>query len=181
MTASVFVGGDVNKTLWDRGACGYDTTVNGDYCDDGNTANHITWTVTDSGDPDVGSALLVNFGTNGANGVFFVGSAGGVDISEFEAEGKLVFDLNIPAATVAAGMVYKVDCFYPCGTGDQVLDLTGYEPGTWKTFEIPIADLKAAGLDLTKVNTGVVFFPTWGNQHGLFFQVANVRYEIPGK
>lgn len=178
--APVFVDGEVNKTLWDRGACGYDTTVNGDYCDDGNTSNHITWTVTDSGDPDVGSALLVNFSNSGANGVFFFGSAGGVDISEFEAEGKLLFDLNIPAATAAAGMVYKVDCFYPCGTGDQVLDLTGYEPGTWKTFEVSVSDLKSLGLDLTKVNAGIVLFPTWGNQQGLSFSVANVRYEVAG-
>jgi hypothetical protein len=176
----VFVVGEVHKTLWDRGACGSDTTVNGDYCDDGNTSNLITWTVTDSGDPAVGSALLVNFGTNGANGVFFFGSAGGVDISEFEAEGKLLFDLNIPAATAAAGMVYKVDCFYPCGTGDQVLDLTGYEPGTWKTFEVSVSDLKSLGLDLTKVNAGIVLFPTWGNQQGLSFSVANVRYEVAG-
>jgi hypothetical protein len=178
--APVFVDGEVNKTLWDRGACGYDTTVNGDYCDDGNTGNLITWTVTDSGDPDIGNALLVNFGTNGANGVFFFGSAGGVDISEFEAEGKLIFDLNIPAATVAAGMVYKVDCFYPCSTGDQPLDLTGYEPGTWKTFEVSVSDLKSLGLDLTKVNAGIVLFPTWGNQQGLSFSVANVRYEVAG-
>jgi len=178
--APVLVNGEVNKALWDRGACGYDTTVNGDYCDDGNTSNLITWTVTDSGDPDIGNALLVNFGTNGANGVFFFGSAGGVDISEFEAEGKLLFDLRIPAATVAAGMVYKVDCFYPCGTGDQVLDLTGYEPGTWKTFEVSVSDLKSLGLDLTKVNAGIVLFPTWGNQQGLSFEVANVRYEVAG-
>ena len=40
-----------------------------------------------------------------------------------------------PAATVASGMVYKVDCFYPCGTGDQQIDLSDYEADTWQTFE----------------------------------------------
>jgi hypothetical protein len=76
-------------------------------------------------------------------------------------------------------MVYKVDCFYPCGTGDQQLDLTGYEPGTWKTFEVSVADLKQMGVDLTRVNA-LVFFPTWGSQQGLSFGVANVRYEVVG-
>ena len=28
--------------LWDRGICGYDTLVNGDYCGDGNTTNLVT-------------------------------------------------------------------------------------------------------------------------------------------
>lgn len=173
----IFVNGVVGE-LWDRGACGYDTTVNGDYCGDGNTDNLITWSVNDSGNADIGSSMLVNYGTNGANGVFFYGSSTGVDISDYEAEGNLVFDLNIPASTVAAGMVWKVDCFYPCSTGDQVLDLTGYEAGTWKTFTFPVSDLKSMGLDLTRVNAGVVFFPTWGSQQGLSFEVANVRYEI---
>lgn len=178
--APIFVDGEING-LWDRGACGYDTIVNGDYCGDGNTSNLITWTVTDSGDADRGNALLVNFGTNGADGVFFFGSAGGVDLSEYEAEGKLVFDLRIPASTATAGMVYKVDCFFPCGTGDQALDLSDYEPGTWKTFEISVSDLKSLGLDLTKVNSGLVLFPTWGSQQGLSFEIANARYEVAGR
>ena len=178
--APIFVDGEING-LWDRGACGYDTIVNGDYCGDGNTSNLITWTVTDSGDADRGNALLVNFGTNGADGVFFFGSAGGVDLSEYEAEGKLVFDLRIPASTAAAGMVYKVDCFFPCGTGDQALDLSYYEPGAWKTFEISVSDLKSLGLDLTKVNAGLVLFPTWGSQQGLSFEIANASYEVAGR
>ena len=163
--------------LWDRGMCGYDTLVNGDYCGDGNTTNLITWTLTDSGDPDIGTALMVNFANSGADGVFFFGSAGGVDLSDFVADGKLLFDLRLPPETVAAGMVYKVDCFYPCGTGDQQIDLSNYEANTWASFEVPVAQLIGAGLDVTSVNAGLVLFPTWGNQQGLSFEVANVRYE----
>ena len=166
--------------LWDRGICGYDTLVNGDYCGDGNTTNLITWTVTDSGDPDIGAALNVNFANSGADGVLFIGSAGGVDLSDFVRGGKLLFDLRLPESTVASGMVYKVDCFYPCGTGDQQIDLSDYEANTWQTFEVPVAQLVGSGLDVTSVNAGIVLFPTWGNQQGLSFEVANVRYEAEG-
>ncbi|GIR69583.1 MAG: hypothetical protein CM15mP74_08340 [Halieaceae bacterium] len=33
--------------------------------------NLITWDVSDSGDPDIGMAMNVQFGNNGADGVFF--------------------------------------------------------------------------------------------------------------
>jgi beta-glucanase (GH16 family) len=177
----VFVDGEVGA-LWDKGICGSDSGGGFvDYCGDGNTNNLINWTITDSGDPDIGSAVSVNFGTNGADGVFFFGSAGGVDLSSLASAGKLKFDLNVPPATAAAGMVYKVDCFFPCSTGDQPLDLSGYTPGTWASFEFPLSELSAKGLDLTRVNAGLVLFPTFGDQQGYSFEVANVRYEVEGE
>ena len=166
--------------LWDRGICGYDTLVNGDYCGDGNTTNLVNWTLTDSGDPEIGTALMVNYANSGADGLMFFGSAGGVDLSDFVKGGKVIFDLRLPAATVASGMVYKVDCFYPCGTGDQQIDLSDYEADTWQTFEVPVAQLVGSGLDVTSVNAGLVLFPTWGDQQGLSFEVANIRYEAEG-
>ena len=78
-------------------------------------------------------------------------------------------------------MVYKVDCFYPCGTGDQQIDLSDYEADTWQTFEVPVAQLVGSGLDVTSVNAGLVLFPTWGDQQGLSFEVANIRYEAEGR
>jgi beta-glucanase (GH16 family) len=174
----VFTDGSTGP-LWDKGICGSDTgTGFADYCGDGNTDNHITWTVTGSGDPDLGNALTVNFAADGEDGVFFFGSGSGVDLSEFAAQGKLKFSLRMPSSTVAAGMIYKVDCFYPCGTGDQPLDLSSYAPDTWAEFEIPVSELAGKGLDLTSVNAGLVLFPTFGDQQGYTFDVANVRYEV---
>ena len=98
-------------------------------------------------------------------------------MSSFVGNGKLKFDLHLPPETAAAGMVFKVDCFYPCGTGDQPIDLTGYEPGTWQTFEYDVASLIGMGLNVSNVNAGLVLFPTWGDQQGYSFEVANVRYE----
>ena len=171
----VFTDGEV-APVWDRGACAYDTTVGGDYCEN-DSLNLITWDVSDSGDPDIGMAMNVNFGNNGADGVFFFAASAGVDLSTFVGNGKLKFDLRLPPETAAAGMVFKVDCFYPCGTGDQQIDLTGYEPGTWQTFEYDVASLIGMGLNVSNINAGLVLFPTWGNQQGYSFEVANVRYE----
>ena len=44
-----------------------------------------------------------------------------------------------------------------------------------------MAQLVGSGLDVTSVNAGIVLFPTWGNQQGLSFEVANVRYEGEGE
>jgi beta-glucanase (GH16 family) len=174
----VFIDGEVGP-LWDKGICGSDTgTGFTDYCGDGNTNNHITWTVTDSGDPDIGNALSVNFAADGEDGVFFFGSAGGVDLSDFTAGGKLKFDMRIPSSTVSTGMIWKVDCFFPCSTGDQVLDLSGYTADTWETFEFDVSTLAGLGVDLTRVNAGLVLFPTFGAQQGYSFEVGNVRYEV---
>ena len=171
----VFTDGEI-APIWDRGACAYDTTVGGDYCEN-DSLNLITWDVSDSGDPDIGLAMNVNFGNNGADGVFFFAASAGVDLSSFVGNGKLKFDLRLPPETAEAGMVFKVDCFYPCGTGDQQIDLSGYEPGTWQTFEYDVASLIGYGLNVGNVNAGLVLFPTWGNQQGYSFEVANVRYE----
>lgn len=171
----VFTDGEV-APIWDRGACAYDTTVGGDYCEN-DSLNLITWDVSDSGDPDVGMAMNVSFGNNGADGVFFFAASAGVDLSTFVGNGKLKFDLRLPPETAEAGMVFKVDCFYPCGTGDQPIDLTGYEPGTWQTFEYDVASLIGMGLNVSNINAGLVLFPTWGDQQGYSFEVANVRYE----
>ena len=171
----VFEDGAV-ASIWDRGACAYDTTVGGDYCEN-DSLNLITWDVSDSGDPDIGMAMNVNFGNNGADGVFFFAASAGVDLSSFVGNGRLKFDLRLPPETVEAGMMFKVDCFYPCGTGDQPIDLSGYEPGTWQTFEYDVSALIGMGLNVSNVNAGLVLFPTWGDQQGYSFEVANVRYE----
>ena len=140
----VFTDGEI-ASVWDRGACAYDTTVGGDYCEN-DSLNLITWDVSDSGDPDIRHGDERQFGNNGADGVFFFAASAGVDLSSFVGNGKLKFDLRLPPETAEAGMVFKVDCFYPCGTGDQQIDLSGYEPGTWQTFEYDVASLIGMGL-----------------------------------
>ncbi len=164
--------------IWTNGIGAWDTTAGVDYFE-GDSNNLVTWAENASGDPERDMILSVNFGTNGANGVWFIQSASGVDLSSFAAEGKLIFDLRLQAGTTH-GITYKIDCFFPCTSGDQVLDLSNDVRGEWNTHEIAIADLVASGLDLSKVNTGLVMFPTWGEQQGVSFELDNIRWENEG-
>ena len=162
--------------VWTNGIGAWDTLAGTDYFD-GASGNHVTWSVMSSGDPDHENILNVNFSTRTANGVFYIQSAAGIDMSPF-ASGNLVFDLRMEAGSTH-GITYKVDCIYPCSSGDQVLDVSGHVRGEWNTVEIPIAELVSGGLDLTRVNTGIVIFPSFDQQAGVSFDLDNIRWEIP--
>ena len=41
-------------------------------------------------------AMNVQFGNNGADGVFFFAASAGVDLSSFVGNGKLKFDMRLP-------------------------------------------------------------------------------------
>ncbi len=177
---SVDVSGDVVNVFidavdptWTNGIGAWDTTVGADYFD-GTAGNHVGWSLVESGESGHDTVIEATFAADGANGVLFIQSAAGVDLSSF-ADGNLVFDLKLPEGATH-GITYKVDCFDPCGTGDQTL--AGVVPGNWQTFEIPVSSLVAAGLDLGKVNSPIVIFPTWGDQQGVSFQLDNVRWEV---
>jgi beta-glucanase (GH16 family) len=173
---NVFI--DEVDPVWTNGIGAWDDQYGQDYFN-GATGNHITWNIVGSGDPEHGDIISVNFGTNGANGVFYIQSAEGVDMSAFADAGKLIFDLRLEEATTH-GITYKVDCFFPCTSGDKQLDLSDHVRGEWNTVEVSVADLIATGLDITRVNTGLVIFPTWGDQQGVSFELDNIRWENPG-
>ena len=123
--------------------------------------------------------LNVSFGGGSdRNGVFFFRAADDalVNLSNYEASGKLIFDLNLPQSTITVGMQYKVDGG-GSSTGDQTLDITSCTANMWCTLEIDVSTLDTLGLDITEVRTGVVLYPTLNNQQNLSFQVANVRYD----
>lgn len=98
----------------------------------------------------------------------------GFDLNAFK---SISFDLKVvtdPRET--GGMVMKMDCFHPCGTGD--VSLGDIETGEWHSFTFDLADLvdyPGSSLDLANVNTPLVVFPDWGNQRGVVFRVDNVR------
>ncbi len=172
---NVFI--DAVDPAWSNGIGAWDDRFLADYFD-GSTANHVTWSITRSADAARGSVLLANFGTNNANGVLFIQSAAGLDMSQFADAGKLIFDLKLASGSTH-GITYKVDCFHPCSTGDQTLDLSGHKRGEWNTHELAVPDLIRAGLDISKVNTGLVIFPTWNAQQGVSFELDNIRWENP--
>jgi len=170
-TLDVFID-DVDPT-WSKGIGAWDDETGFDYFD-GNSGLHVTWEITDTGEEGRESVLRANFSESPANGVIFIQSNTPIDLSGF-AQGRLIFDLKVAEGT-SAGITYKIDCLFPCTSGDQ--QLLGVKPGEWLTFSIRVADLVSQGLDITRVNTGIVIFPDLGEQSGVTFWLDNVRWEI---
>jgi hypothetical protein len=75
-------------------------------------------------------------------------------------------------------MIMKIDCVFPCTSGDQPIGVVG--AGGWETISIEVAQLLAGGLSLATVNTGIVIFPDVGEQQAgasVTFRIDNVRWE----
>ncbi len=174
-------------SAWSPGICAVSSEDWGtDYCS-GSTTNQVTWSVMPSGDADIGTAIEVNFAA-GEGAAWFIVSDVGLNLSTFRTAGSLRFDMNIPEATAAKGLIYKVESVFPNGTGRIDLDLTGHTPGTWQSFDIPVSELLASTaaasdefnpggpLDIERVKAGIVISPI-GEQEGDSFTIANVRYE----
>ena len=104
---------------------------------------------------DRGTVLQVTHANNGNLAAVMFLSTLGQDLSGYEA-GSLQFDVKVvsgdPEFTV------KVDCFYPCTSGDKPLGALGEQD--WETVTVPVSELTASGLNLADVNTGLVIFAT---------------------
>lgn len=123
-------------------------------------------------DPERGPVTRLAFNTDEA--VAYYQSAEGFDFSGFA---SLEFDLKIEVdPRSSGGYAAKMDCFYPCGSGDYPIDLPA--DGQWHHFSIPLPDLvtlPGSSLDLTTVNTPLVVFPDWGAQDGVVLLVDDVQ------
>ena len=116
------------------------------------------------------------------NTVPFFQSASPIDLSSY-AGGTLEFDMYVvtqPANPAANPWMIKVDCVFPCGTGDVAISdsVEGALPatGTWQHFTFNLDDLVARGLNLTRVDALLVIFPAWGSQDGATFRLDNVQW-----
>ena len=123
-----------------------------------------------------GRGTVTNFAFNSDESVVYWQAPFGFDSSAFS---KISFDVKVLVdPRESGGFVMKMDCFYPCGTGD--VPLGQIAPGKWQSYSFGLADLLAhsgSSLDLKNVNTPLVIFPDWGNQKGVVFRVDNVRLE----
>ena len=164
----------VNTVTWNRGIAASDSGTDfTDYTDGTNPANKVNWAVINDADPERGQVIDVTFNDNGEFGVWFIGSSGGVDTNAFAA-GAVQFDIIVDDyGNNTNGMTMKIDCFFPCGSGDKPLGVIA--DGVWETVTVPVSTLTATGLDLSNVNTGVVVFPT--SQSGTIrFRLDNIRW-----
>ena len=131
--------------------------------------------IIDTGEPGYGAVVQATF--TGNETVVYLQAGTGYDLSDW-ADGFVEFDLRVvDRGTNTGGFVMKVDCGFPCGSGDYLLD----DPvvGEWTTYRIAVADLltnPGSTLDLSRVDTPLVIFPAWGNQQGAVIQVDNVAW-----
>jgi hypothetical protein len=134
--------------------------------------NIIITTVVDD---DLGNVLQFEFGTG--FGTMYIQSTEAKNLSAF-ADGELIFDLKLVAAgNNTSGFRVKADCGYPCGSVELPVALP--TDNEWHTITVPIASL--SGLNLTNVDTPISFFPVYGEQDGVIFQLANIRWEVTGE
>ena len=170
-TGEVFDNGVV-AAQWDGGIKAWDQKFSGgSVCADGGEAcPSLGWALVD--DDERGSVLEVTYTDSGLAILYFEASRPGVDMSEY-ANGTLTFDVKVVnPGDNTDGWTMKVDCIYPCSSGDQLIGTAGLSG--WETVTIPVSQLTDAGLILTKVNTGLVIFPNGGQQQGFVYRIDNV-------
>ena len=169
---------DSVNPVWDVGINGADSGSGwANYADGTNPANKLQWRELTISDPPRGQVLEVSFTGGAERGVWFIQSSTGVDLSAY-ADGFVSFDIKVDNySDDSPGMTMKIDCIFPCTSGDQRIGRVG--DGAWETVKIPLAQLLAGGLNINNVNTGLVIFPT-DQDTPLTFLLDNLRW-IPAE
>ena len=170
ISLSVFNNGEADSAF-DAGLNGQDSPNNwGTSCsqDGGAACPNLSWEIV--ADVDRGNVLQVAHSAAGQQAIFFVKTNSPMDLSTYST-GNIIFDIK----TVSGDSNYtmKVDCVYPCTSGDKTIGSHG--ASGWETVIVPVAELVSAGLQLVSVDTGIVI---WASAFtSTIFQLDNVRWE----
>ena len=170
ISLSVLDNGEADSAF-DAGLNGQDSTNNwGTSCsqDGGAACPNLSWEIV--ADVDRGNVLQVAHSASGQQAIFFVKTNSPMDLSAYST-GSIIFDIK----TVSGDSNYtmKVDCVFPCTSGDKAIGSHG--ASGWETVTVPVAELVSAGLQLVSVDTGIVI---WASAYtSTIFQLDNVRWE----
>ncbi|MGL5490969.1 MAG: carbohydrate binding domain-containing protein, partial [Shewanella sp.] len=109
---------------------------------------------------------------------------GPLDISSYEANGTLEFDIKLVRQAAAGPTKWLVKLESNGGTNEdnpgQAVEVEIAAPTTaWQPVKINIADLANQGLDLTSIDN-VLIFPAWDTGAGAVYRVDNVKFVIDG-
>ena len=154
---------------WDGALGAYDEALGYEVClDDGGAGcPTVDWQWTNSGNR--GRVLQTEWENNGLTaGVYFKARAP-QDLSAFEA-GTIQFEARSLSGPIRLGI--KIDCVWPCTSGDTRTNTTLSDE--WRLVTVSVGDLVAQGLDLTSVDTGLVFWPT--NHQGAIIEIDSVKW-----
>ena len=150
----VVANGGVGAT-WDVGIAAFDAGINFESCvnDFGAGCPNVDWRWS-PGDNGYDVLELDYPGTGELAGVYFKASAP-QDLSIFSG-GTIEFDVR--ASVPGTALTIKLDCVYPCGSGDvQIATSIGT---AWQRVSVAVDDLVSRGLDLNRVDTGLVIWPS---------------------
>ncbi len=157
------------QAVWDKGINAFDSALGWADCNfsGGTPCESISWQWVD--DVERGSVLSVTHAETGDMAGLFIAATTGQNLSEYY-NGDLEFDIKVVSGD--SNFTVKLDCTYPCTSGDQPIGSKGSDG--WESVKLPLADLVSAGLDLSKVNTGIV---VWASNHtSTNFLLDNVRF-----
>lgn len=169
VTLNVFSKGEVDPT-WDEGINAADSGIDWSTCanDGGADCPNIAWEIVE--DSDRGGVLQVEHSSAGEQAILYFKTATPTNLSLY-AGGKILFDIK----TISGNSSYtmKIDCVYPCTSGDKTLGAKGYNG--WETISVNVDELVNQGLILDTIDTGLVI---WASQYtNTIFQLDNVRWE----
>jgi hypothetical protein len=153
---NVFTNGEIDPT-WDEGFNGADSGIDWSDCknDGGQGCPNIAWELVD--DPDRGQVIQIEHSSAGQQAIFFIKTANPQNLPVY-AGGQVKFDIK----TISGDSNYtmKIDCVYPCTSGDRSLGVKGQDG--WEEVSIEVDDLVDAGLSLVSIDTGIVI---WASQY----------------
>jgi beta-glucanase (GH16 family) len=170
ISLSVFDNGEADSAF-DAGLNGQDSANNWETScsqDGGAACPNLSWQIV--ADVDRGNVLQVAHSASGQQAIFFVKTNSPMDLSTYST-GSIIFDIK----TVSGDSNYtmKVDCVFPCTSGDKAIGSHG--ASGWETVTVSVAELVSAGLQLVSVDTGIVI---WASAYtSTIFQLDNVRWE----
>jgi CxxC motif-containing protein (DUF1111 family)/predicted lipoprotein with Yx(FWY)xxD motif len=111
------------------------------------------------------------------------GAVGGTpfDASTYSSTGTLSLEMKVVTAPAAGTPWFlKLESDNAAtGTGDYPLNASneGLDPvtGEWQTYTFNLADLAAAGLDISAIDV-IMIFPAWGQGAGAVYRIDNVQF-----
>ena len=112
------------------------------------------------------------------------GKASPFDASAMAESGTVSFDLKVvtPPADTSATWLLKIESDNATTAVEMALTTSqeGVAPptGQWQTYTFALADLQAAGLDLSAIDV-IMVFPEWGKGEAAVFQLDNVEITSP--
>lgn len=134
--------------------------------------------VVDSGDEAYGSALEFIIVSPTVVGITNRADIGGNGAENLNLSGKISFDiklLNDLGEGAATNWLLKIES----GFEEQFAELplpSAPTVGAWQRYTFEVADLVAAGLDVTSIDT-ILIFPEWGSGLGSHYLVDNIMIE----